>query len=86
MSTNLQVLELHNSSNFNRIAQRIEDYNIARLGSEVVILGCAGFSGMQYKLTNMLGGKITFVDPIVLGFQTLVTNATFLATERRRCE
>ena len=77
VSSNLQVLELHSEENFGKIVERIRRENVERLGSKYVILGCAGFSGLQYKLKKIFP-EVIFVDPIILGFQTLLSSATFL--------
>lgn len=83
VSSKLQVLQLHEPQNFQRIVERIQAENVTRLGSTAVILGCAGFSGLQYKLAALIGGTF-FVDPVVLGFRTLLTTANYLNEERAR--
>lgn len=77
VSTELQVLELHSEANFGRIVEVIRRENVERLGSKYVILGCAGFSGLQYRLNQMFPG-VVFLDPVLLGFQSLLSGASFL--------
>lgn len=80
VSSNLQVLELHSEDNFGQIVEVIGRENVQRLGSRYVILGCAGFSGLQYKLHKIFP-EVVFIDPVVLGFQTLLSSASFLQSQ-----
>lgn len=82
VSTNLQVLELHSESNFQSIVQVIRENNVERLKSRFVILGCAGFSGLQYRLNKIFQEQeVVFIDPIMLGFQALLANASFVKSQ-----
>lgn len=73
VSTDLQVLDLHSSENFQQITDIIRRENIERLNSKVVILGCAGFSGLQHRLSEEFDGKVTFVDSVTMGLNILIT-------------
>ena len=71
VSTDLQVLDLHDPKNFELIAMKIKRENVNRLGSKLVILGCAGFSGLKEPLTSKFNYEIKFIDPITIGLKLL---------------
>lgn len=76
VSTDLEVLQLHSNENFEKIVSIIETENINRLNSDVIILGCAGFSGLKDNLTKRFAIKnIIFVDTVILGLNILVMMA-----------
>lgn len=78
ISTNLQVLDLHSKESFDQIVKIIRRENVERLKSHIVILGCAGFSGLQNKLTNEFKQEgIIFVDSVLIGLNVLSMMAKF---------
>lgn len=83
ISTDLQVLDLHSEANFLQIVRIIREENVKRLQSRIVILGCAGFSGLQDKLTREFKQeKIVFVDSVVVGLSVL----SMMARVRSLCK
>ncbi|AET37285.1 Dcg1p Ecym_1027 [Eremothecium cymbalariae DBVPG len=52
VTSGLDVLQLHDTRNLRRIADVMRRENIERLKSTVVILGCAGFSGLEPALLS----------------------------------
>ncbi|QLQ78690.1 hypothetical protein HG537_0B00400 [Torulaspora globosa] len=83
VSSNLQVLELHDETNFQKIVDVIRAENVERLKSQYVILGCAGFSGLEHRLNKIFEPNgVVFLDPIVIGFQTLLSSLTILQAMR----
>ncbi|QLL31177.1 hypothetical protein HG536_0B00380 [Torulaspora globosa] len=83
VSSNLQVLELHDEANFGAIVDVIRAENVDRLGSRYVILGCAGFSGLERRLNKLFEDRgVVFLDPIVIGFQALLGSASLLQAMR----
>lgn len=82
VSSNLQVLELHDESNFEAIVKVIRAENVKRLGSKYVILGCAGFSGLQHRLNDVFREEqVVFLDPIIVGFHALLSSVTLLSAK-----
>ncbi|CAI2042002.1 hypothetical protein SEUBUCD650_0I02010 [Saccharomyces eubayanus] len=83
VSTDLQVLDLHSPENFQQIADVIGRENIEKLGSEIVILGCAGFSGLQIKLAKRFEKDgIFFLDTIGIGLEILITMIKFINSQK----
>lgn len=82
VATNLQVLDLHKSENFDKIVEIIKRENIDALHSKYVILGCAGFSGLQYKLNRIFEDEdVFFIDSIVLAIKALYSYASYMDSE-----
>lgn len=77
VASNLQVLELHDESNFQAIVDVIRVHNVNRLKSRYVILGCAGFSGLERRL-GVIFPQVVFLDPIVVAFHSLVNSVSLL--------
>jgi Asp/Glu/hydantoin racemase len=83
VSTDLQVLDLHSPENFQQIAEIIHRENIRKLDSDIVILGCAGFSGLQNKLAKTFQRDGTlFLDTIEIGLQILITMIRFVNSQK----
>ncbi|EJS43244.1 dcg1p [Saccharomyces arboricola H-6] len=83
VSTDLQVLALHSPDNFQQIADIIRDENLRKLDSEIVILGCAGFSGLQNKLAKKFEKEGTlFLDTIEVGLEILITMIKFVRSQK----
>lgn len=83
VSTDLQVLDLHSPDNFQQIADIICDKNIRNLDSEIVILGCAGFSGLQNKLAKKFEEDgVLFLDTIEIGLEILMTMIKFIKSQK----
>ncbi|CAI4065648.1 hypothetical protein SUVZ_09G1870 [Saccharomyces uvarum] len=83
VSSDLQVLELHSPENFQQIADVIGRENIEKLDSEIVILGCAGFSGLQIKLAKQFEKDgILFLDTIETGLEILITMIKFIKSQK----
>lgn len=83
VSTDLQVLDLHSPENFQQIADIIYEQNIRKLDSEIVILGCAGFSGLQNKLAKTFEKDGTlFLDTIEIGLEILITMIKFINSQK----
>lgn len=72
VSTNLQVLDLDNPENLEQIISRIKNENVEKLGSDIVILGCAGFSCLKNPLTAAFNHEVTFIEPIYVGLNLLL--------------
>lgn len=74
VSTDLEVLDLHSPENFNTILSIAQKENKDRLGSNLIILGCAGFSALYPKLQEHWRDDKTvrFVEPVTLGIETLI--------------
>ena len=84
IASSLPVLDLHNPRNLRAIARRIYDQNVLRLRTHTVILGCAGFSGLEAPLRQEITElarqddpntplQLTLVDSVVSGFETLAS-------------
>ncbi|SCU98822.1 LAME_0G00694g1_1 [Lachancea meyersii CBS 8951] len=82
VASSVPVLDLHNPQNLHAIAKRIYQENVQRLRTSTIILGCAGFSGMETPLkdeirkialqedpSNQL--HVTLVDSVICGIETL---------------
>ncbi|CAD6622573.1 BAH_G0028650.mRNA.1.CDS.1 [Saccharomyces cerevisiae] len=83
VSTDLQVLDLHSPENFQQIAEIIYRENIRKLDSDIVILGCAGFSGLQNKLAKTFQRDRTlFLDTIEIGLEILITMIRFINSQK----
>lgn len=82
VATNLQVLDLHKKENFDKIVKIIKRENVDALNSKYVILGCAGFSGLQYKLNKIFEDEdVFFIDSIVLAIKALYSYASYIDSE-----
>lgn len=82
VSSNLHVLELHDEENFQAIVDVIRAENQERLGSRYVILGCAGFSGLERRLNRIFEDRVVFIDPVLVGFQALLSSVSLLQAMR----
>ncbi|CUS24262.1 LAQU0S15e00584g1_1 [Lachancea quebecensis] len=82
VASSVPVLDLHDPANLHAIAKRIYEENVVRLDTTTVILGCAGFSGMEAALSREITkiaaqrdpGRtlhVTLVDSVVTGVETL---------------
>ncbi|SCV02868.1 LANO_0G00738g1_1 [Lachancea nothofagi CBS 11611] len=82
IASSLPVLDLHNPKNLHAIAKRIYQENVRRLNTTTVILGCAGFSGMEQPLQQEIRNialehdsssqlNVTLLDSVVCGIETL---------------
>lgn len=74
VSTDLEVLDLHNQQNFETIVSIAQNENVEKLGSNLIILGCAGFSALYPRLQSVWGNEklVRFVEPVTLGIETLI--------------
>ncbi|CAB4255202.1 similar to Saccharomyces cerevisiae YIR030C DCG1 Protein of unknown function, expression is sensitive to nitrogen catabolite repression and regulated by Dal80p [Maudiozyma barnettii] len=72
--TNLDVLDLHDQNNYKAIADIIRSKNLGELKSNLIILGCAGFSSIHTKLQQTFKDDLTveFIEPVTIGIETLV--------------
>lgn len=89
VSSNVQVLDLHDPKLFDAIVKRIRSENVQALRSEVIILGCAGFSGLEGKFQSRFKaeeGVFQFVDSVVIGLELLASTCRFNAEYKRRVE
>ncbi|CCK70058.1 Dcg1p KNAG_0D03100 [Huiozyma naganishii CBS 8797] len=78
ISSDIQVLDLHLPENFAKIVDVIRKENIERLKSKIIILGCAGFSGLQTSLSKEFpGAGIVFVDSVAIGVRVVMMIADF---------
>ncbi|CEP64280.1 Dcg1p LALA0_S11e00540g [Lachancea lanzarotensis] len=85
VASSVPVLDLHNPENLDAIAKRIYQENIDRLHTSTIILGCAGFSGMEQLLEqhirkialqenpNAIPPHVTLVDSVLCGVETLTS-------------
>ncbi|SCU96402.1 LADA_0H00716g1_1 [Lachancea dasiensis] len=82
VASSVPVLDLHNPKNLHAIAKRIYQENVTRLGTTTIILGCAGFSGMETLLGQEIRSvalhedpesqlQVTLVDSVVCGIEIL---------------
>ncbi|CAR23811.1 Dcg1p [Lachancea thermotolerans CBS 6340] len=82
VASSVPVLDLHDPANLHAIAKRIYEENVVRLDTSTVILGCAGFSGMEAALSQEITkiaaqrdpGRtlhVTLVDSVISGVETL---------------
>lgn len=74
VATNLEVLNLHDIRNYSTIAKIIEMENIQKLHSDIIILGCAGFSAIYEKLISTFSDSeynVKFIEPVTMGIETL---------------
>lgn len=71
-ASNVNVTDLNNPENFkllvNRLAIILQDQN--QNNPEVVLLGCAGFSGLETKFKKAFPG-LDFVDSVKIGYKVL---------------
>ncbi|SCU95498.1 LAFA_0G00716g1_1 [Lachancea sp. 'fantastica'] len=83
IASSIPVLDLHNPKNLHAISKRIYQENIHRLHTSTIILGCAGFSGMEELLKKHIHKiaaeenpdasppHVTLVDSVLCGVETL---------------
>lgn len=75
VATNLEVLNLHDVQNYSAIVQIIEKENIQKLHSDLIILGCAGFSAIHEKLISTFSDgqyNVKFIEPVTMGIETIL--------------
>lgn len=73
---------IDDEANFQAIVDVIRAENIQRLGSRYVILGCAGFSGLEHRLNQIFERGVVFIDPVLVGFQALLGSVSVLQAMR----
>lgn len=71
ISTDLEVLDLHRDESWSQIKDVIASFNIAKLDSDAIILGCAGFSGIKSRLEQEFP-DVWFVDSVLEGIAYLL--------------
>ncbi|SCW03002.1 LAFE_0G00782g1_1 [Lachancea fermentati] len=84
VASGVPVLDLHDERNFQEIAGRVRRENVARRGSRVVVLGCAGFSGMERAFARAMPPEqpVRFVDSVVAGLEMLAGRCRLRADYR----
>ncbi|SCU95049.1 LAMI_0F00738g1_1 [Lachancea mirantina] len=80
VASGVPVLDLHKDENWERVKKVISEENIQARSSQSIILGCAGFSGLEDKLHEAFP-DVSFIDSVVCGLEMLVSQARL-----RRCE
>lgn len=71
-SSKVNVLGLQKPENFEKIVKRVNDLLEKHPETEVILLGCAGFSGLEGKFKQHFP-DIDFVDSVKIGYK--LTNA-----------
>ncbi|ODV97329.1 hypothetical protein PACTADRAFT_32800 [Pachysolen tannophilus NRRL Y-2460] len=71
LASNINVLELKDPEKFEELQNKVS-YLVNEKGVKIILLGCAGLSGLDKKFCNIFEGVI-FVDTVKIGVGLLVS-------------
>ncbi|ODV61865.1 Dcg1p ASCRUDRAFT_75133 [Ascoidea rubescens DSM 1968] len=76
IASNVNVLGLSDEKNFRKIVKK-SNYLINDKNAEIILLGCAGLSGLEHKLQSAVHNKARFIDSVKIGLEFITSLINF---------